>query len=171
MAAVYDAIAEMQIIYCTVPASFEETGQRIRMCDTIFSIKMANCLDLSLLYAACLESIGIHSLIIIIKGHAFTEAWLINESFADGVNDDSSLITKRTSAGINEIALVETTCMNAGQKVSFDQAIESANFKMVNENDFILFIDVQRTRFSGIRPLPLRLKTQDGWELYKSNNR
>ncbi|RNI24028.1 DNA helicase, partial [Rufibacter latericius] len=49
MAALYEAVAELQLVYCSVPASFEETGQRVRMCDTIFAHKLANCLDISLL--------------------------------------------------------------------------------------------------------------------------
>lgn len=165
MAAIYEAIAETKIIYCTVPASFEETGQRVRMCDTIFSTQMGNCLDLSLLYAACLEAVGLHPLIVVIKGHAFAGGWLNEESFSDAVNDDPSLITKRTAQGIDEILLVETTCMNAGNNNPFDDAVASANFKMIKEEEFILFIDVKRSRFSGIRPLPLRLKTEDGWQI------
>ncbi|MEP6467376.1 MAG: DUF4011 domain-containing protein, partial [Parafilimonas sp.] len=165
MAAIYEAIAEMKIVYCTVPASFEETGQRIRMCDTIFSTHMGNCLDLSLLYAACLEAVGLHPLIIIIKGHAFAGGWLVEESFADAMNDDASLITKRTAQGINDILLIEATCMNAGNNNQFDDSVSSANFKMINEEEFLLFIDVKRSRFSGIRPLPLRLKTEDGWQI------
>lgn len=165
MAAIYQAITELNIIYASVPASFEETGQRIRMCDTLFSTQLGNCLDLSLLYASCLEAVGIHSLIIIVKGHAFAGAWLTNESFSDPVNDDVSLLTKRTAPGINEIMLIECTCMNAGKLFSFDQAVESANYKLIKEEDFILFIDVKRARFAGIRPLPLRIAREHGWEL------
>ncbi len=165
MAAIYEAIAEMNIVYCTVPASFEERGQRIRMCDTILSTGMANCLDLSLLYAACLEAAGIHPLLILIKEHAFVGAWLAEESFADAVNDDVSLLTKRTAEGIHEILLVEATCMNAGSNTPFDEAVRNANSKLLKEEDFHLFIDVKRARFSGIRPLPLRVKTADGWQM------
>ncbi len=173
MAAIYEAIAEMKIVYCTVPASFEETGQRIRMCDTIFSTQMGNCLDLSLLYAACAEAVGIHPLIIVIKGHAFAGVWLIEETFADAVNDDASLLTKRIVQGIDEILLVEATCMNAGTNTSFDEAVSSANSKIKNEEEFLLFIDVKRSRFSGIRPLPLRLRTEEGWQIVeeKTNER
>ncbi|MES2654057.1 MAG: DUF3320 domain-containing protein [Bacteroidota bacterium] len=165
MAAIYEVIAEMQPIYCSVPASFEETGQRIRLTDTIFANKLANCLDISLLYAACLEAVGINPLVIIIKGHAFVGAWLIDESFADTVNDDPSLISKRTADGINEIVVVESTCMNAGQNTPFDVAVLSANQKMTDTDSFLLFIDVKRARFSGIRPLPLRIATSKGWQI------
>ena len=165
MAAIYEAIAELNLVYCSVPASFEEAGQRIRMSDTIFSQKMANCLDISLLYASCLEAIGIHSLIVVIKGHAFVGGWLINETFPDSVNDDVSLLTKRTVDGINEIVLVEATFMNAGNAAGFDKAVVDANYKLMKEDDFILFIDIKRARFSGIRPLPLRIQTLNGIEI------
>ena len=173
MAAIYEAIAEMNLVYCTVPASFEESGQRVRMCDTIFSQRMANCLDISLLYASCLEAVGIHPIIIVIKGHAFVGGWLINETFPDTVNDDVSLLTKRTADGINEIVLVEGTCMNAGNSSGFDEATQEANSKLKNTDDFILFIDIRRARFSGIRPLPLRIQTINGVEFVEpvSQNR
>ncbi|WP_078349696.1 DUF3320 domain-containing protein [Mucilaginibacter pedocola] len=165
MAAIYEAIAAYQFIYCTVPASFEENGQRIRLADTIFTNKLANCLDLSLLYAACLEAVGIHPIVAVIKGHAFAGGWLIDESFADAVNDDPSLLTKRAADGINELVMAEATCMNAGNHASFDDAVRSAEQKLMKTEDFLLFIDVKRARFSGIRPLPLRVPTSTGWEI------
>lgn len=165
MAAIFETIAEMQIVYCSVPASFEDQGQRIRLADAIFENKLANCLDLSLLYAACLEAVGIHPILVILKGHAFVGAWLIDESFADVVNDDPSLLTKRIADGISEICLVEATCMNAGQQHTFDHAVSSAEQKMINSDDFTLFIDIKRARFGSIRPLPLRTFTNLGWQI------
>lgn len=165
MAAIYEAIAELDIVYCSPPASFEREGQRIRLCDTIFSQKLATCIDMALLYASCLEAVGLNPLIIVIKGHAFVGSWLIDETFADSVNDDVSLIKKRTASGINEIALVESTLMNAGQNRSFDDAVNNANYKLVNEDTFILFVDIKRARFGQIKPLPQRIKTDGGWEI------
>lgn len=165
MAAIYEAIAQLQLVYCSVPASFEETGQRVRLADTIFSQKLANCLDISLLYSACLEAVGIRPLLIITKGHAFTGAWLIDDSFADAINDDPSLITKRMAAGINDIVVLEATCMNAGQHGSFDDAVRTGEQKMRQTDEFILFIDVKRARFGAVRPLPLRVATAHGWEI------
>jgi hypothetical protein len=164
MAAIFESIRDLKIVYCTPPASFEESGQRVRMIDTIMDQKLSTCLDLSLLYASCLEAIGINSILIFIKGHAFVGAWLIDDTFPDAVNDDYTLITKRTAEGINEILLVESTCMNLGNNVSFDEAVKSANYHLVKSDDFLLFIDVKRSRFSGIRPFPQRIKTQSGWE-------
>jgi len=165
LAAIFESIRDLKIVYCTPPASFEESGQRIRMIDTIMDQRLATCLDLSLLYASCLEAIGINSILIFIKGHALVGAWLIDDTFPDTVNDDYTLLTKRTADGINEILLVESTCMNLGNNGSFDEAVKSANYHLVKSDDFLLFIDVKRSRFSGIRPFPQRIKTQSGWEL------
>lgn len=157
MAAVYEAIAEQQIAYCSAPAGFEETGQRVRLYDNILSHKLANCLDMSLLYAGCLEAIGIHPLVVIVKEHAFAGGWLIPDSFPDSVNDDISLLTKRAASGINEVLSVETTCMNAMTPQPFDTAVTIANDHLKNTDDFLLFIDVIRARNAQIRPLPLRI--------------
>ncbi|MGV3765032.1 MAG: DUF3320 domain-containing protein [Chitinophagaceae bacterium] len=165
MAAIFEAIAEKSLVYCSVPASFEAQGQRVRLADAVFSQQLANCFDLSLLFAACLEAVGIHSLIIIVKGHAFAGGWLVDESFPDSVNDDVSLLTKRLAEGISEIAVVEATCMNAGHTASFDEACRLAEQKLVEENEFLLFLDVKRARFSNIRPLPQRIATPNGWEI------
>ena len=165
MGAIFEAIASLGIVYSSPPASFEDEGQRIRMCDTIFSQKIATCVDIAILYASCIEAIGINPLLIIINGHAFVGAWLIDDTFADSVNDDVSLLKKRIAQGINEILLVEATCMNAGHIQSFDEAINLANYKLVKEEDFLLFIDIKRSRLSGIKPLPQRIKTTDGWEI------
>ena len=165
MGAIFEAISSLGIIYCSPPASFENEGQRIRMCETIFSQKLATCIDMAILYASCIEAVGLNPLLIVINGHAFVGAWLIDDSFANSVNDDISLLKKRIAKGINEISLVEATCMNAGQKQSFDEAINLANYKLVKEEDFILFIDIKRARLSGIKPLPQRIKTSDGWKI------
>lgn len=157
MAAVYEAIAEQQIAYCTSPAGFEETGQRVRLYDDVLSHKLANCLEMSLLYAGCLEAVGIHPLIVVVKEHAFAGAWLIPDSFPDSVNDDVSLLTKRAAEGINEILLVEATYMNQGTPQPFDAAVAHANDKLKETDNFMLFVDIVRARNAQIRPLPLRV--------------
>ena len=164
MAAVFESVRELGIVYCTSPASFEDSGQRIRMIDMLLNHKLGTCLDLSLIYTSCLEAIGINSIVVFIKGHAFAGGWLIDDSFPDSINDDPTLLSKRIADGINEILLVEATCMNFGNSNVFDDAVRSANYHLAKVEDFILFVDVKRSRFAGIRPLPQRIKTDLGWE-------
>ncbi|MDR0333366.1 MAG: DUF4011 domain-containing protein [Dysgonamonadaceae bacterium] len=165
MAAVYNAIVEQNITYSSSPASFEDFGQRIRLADNVLSQKIGTCLDMALLYASCLEPIGIHPLIVVTQGHAFAGAWLIPDTFSDNITDDPSFLTKRTADGINEVILLETTCMNRGNSATFDQAIKQANDHLKKTNDFLFALDVKRTRFSRIRPLPQRIQSGTDWKL------
>lgn len=164
MAAIYEAIVQRQIIYVTVPPSFEEQGQRIRMPQQVVEQAMGNCLDMSVLYAACLEAAGLHPLLITIKGHAFAGCWLVQDTFADAVCYDESLLTKRAAEGIHEIALVEATCMNAGKGTPFETAEKKASQHLMKAEDFHLFVDVKRARYAGVRPLPMRVSTAEGWQ-------
>ena len=166
-AAVYAAIQELNVVYCVAPASFEAIGQRVRLCDAVVSQKLGNCLDLTLLYAACLEAIGLHPLLVLVPGHIFTGVWLENQMFPESVQDDASLLTKRLASGVGEIAVIETTCVAAGKSVDFDEACRSAEHTLQNGIDF--FIDVCRARLSGVRPLPLRVMSADGWQIVREN--
>lgn len=161
MAAVYEAISEHQVTYCVAPASFEEAGQRVRTVDEILTTGMGNCLDMTMLYVSCLEAIGLHPLVIMTDDHAFAGCWLIQDSFADCVNDDPSLLTKRMAEGINEILVVECTAMNKGSMAAFDSACDAARETLLKDK-FSLFVDVCRARVSQIRPLPLRTVDENG---------
>ncbi|MDR1919287.1 MAG: DUF3320 domain-containing protein [Tannerellaceae bacterium] len=165
MAAVYTAMAEQEIVYSKSPASFENKGQRIRLADTVLSQKLGTCLDMALLYASCLEAIGLHPLIMLVQGHAFSGAWLVPETFPDSITDDISFLSKRTAEGINEISLVECTCMNKANEADFDTAVGLADKRLLSAADFLLALDVKRSRFAGIRPLPLRILNGDQWEI------
>ena len=101
------------------------------------------------------------------KEHAYAGCWLEEECFPECVQDDCSVLTKRTAEGINEIALVESTCMAAGETVSFDGAEALAEQHLVCSGEFQFLVDVKRTRGSGIRPLPLRKTTVDGFIPYE----
>ena len=106
IAAVYEAIADEVIIYANPPASFAEQGQRIRLPEDILSGRLATCLDAALLYAGCLEAIGLRPIIVIHDGHAYAGAWLVEKSSPYPVNDDPALLRKSGADGINELILV-----------------------------------------------------------------
>ena len=163
-AAIYGALQEQNIVYCVPPASFEPAGQRVRLCDTIMQQKMGTCLDLSLLYASCLEAVGLHPILILKKGHIFCGVWLEELTFPECVQDDVSLITKRLADGVNEIAVVESTAFTAGKEMSFDEANEAAQ-RQLTEVEYIL--DVKRARLSGVSPLPIRVHTEQGYTVLR----
>ncbi|MCU0375772.1 MAG: DUF4011 domain-containing protein, partial [Chitinophagaceae bacterium] len=164
MAAIYDVLYALQVIYVTVPPSFEEQGQRVRLANKVLEQQMGNCLDMSLLYAACLEAAGLHPILVIVKGHAFAGCWLVNDTFTDAAVDDPSMLTKRVATGIHELTLVETTAMNAGKNIQFEEAEKLALENLANPDNFLLAIDVKRARFGGVRPLPVRILHHNEWQ-------
>lgn len=166
-AAVYGALQEQNIIYSVPPASFQRFGQRVRLCDAVLQQKMGTCLDLTLLYAACLEAIGLHPLLILQEGHIFVGVWLEEMTFPEAVQDDASLLTKRLADGINELVVVECTALVAGKNMSFDDARRAAEQKLVGDAPIQCVIDVARTRYSGISPLPLRIQSETGWQIQR----
>lgn len=163
MAALFAAIKKQAISYCGVPASFEVEGQKIRTPDRILTTRLGNCLDLSTLFAACLEQVNLHPLIIFTQGHAFVGAWLMDESFADSAVDDPLAVRKRVQLG--EICLVESTLAVDGSQASFEEAEKTAISHLDDPNQFLFTLDVFRARIGRVRPLPLRRPTTDGVEV------
>jgi len=163
-AAIFTAIKEQAIAYVVPPASFERVGQRVRLCDMVLKQKLGTCLDLTLLYASCLEAVGLHPILITSAGHIFTGLWLEEKMFPECVQDDFSLITKRLAPGVNEIAVVETTAVTTGKDLSFDNAREMGERNMTTQQvEYI--IDIHRARLSHIAPLPIRIHTDSGWKI------
>ncbi len=163
MTAVYAAIQEENIAYITAPPSFT-AGQRIRLPDTVLSGKQGNCIEMSLLYASALEAAGLNPLLIIVEGHAFCGCWLEEQCFPETIQDDPSVIVKRIAEGVDELCLVECTCMNAGEAVSFDAAVKKASAQMRDTARFRLALDVARARAGGVCPIPLRVVVDGQYE-------
>lgn len=156
MAAIYGALQEYNIAYHMPPASYEQ-GQRVRLPHTVLNEKAGTCLDLAVLYASCLEAAGLNAIINVIKGHAFAGAWLEEDTFPECMEDDVSALTKRLAKGIEEICLLECTDYVAGKNTNFDKACKHGEHHLERPQDFLMALDIHRTRGSGIRPIPVRV--------------
>lgn len=168
VAAIYEALRSEALIYSTIPASFETMGQRIRLVDNVLTSKLGTCIDLTLLYASCLEANGIHPLLVLLKGHIFVGAWLTEDIYHQTVGDDASFLLKGSANGISDIVLVETTALASSQNISFEEAVTIAQRELKEESKFELFIDVYRCRLDKIRPLPQRINHNGEWQLENS---
>lgn len=162
-AAVYAAIQEKNIAYAVPPSSFEEVGQRVRLCETVMEQHLGTCMDMTLLYVSCLEAMGLNPIMVLMYGHIFSGVWLADESFADPIVEDPSQLEKRMANGIHEMIVVECTAMCSGEKYDFDMAMKAAVSFVGNYQHFVFAVDVLRARKSGVRPLPVRVKTDHGY--------
>ena len=178
VAAIYEALRAEGIVYCNPPANFESKGQRVRMPDKVLSEKLGTCFDLTLLYASCIEACGMNPIVVMLEGHAFVGAWLIEDVYHHRFGDDPRFLLKSGADGVSEIVLVESTCITSQGAVSFDAAVTEAENKLrdSDNNKFHMFVDVARCRLENIRPLPQytlidgKLDVEnDGFEHEKSN--
>lgn len=163
VAAIYHALRDEGIIYSAPPASFEQTGQRIRLADKVLEDKTGTCIDTSLLIASCLEEAGIYPLIIMLYGHAMVGAWLTPNVFPQMVCDDASYLLKEMADGNNNIVLLESTAITSTENISFEEAVLKATVKVRDENSFRYFVDIHRCRLGNIRPLPQRVERDGKW--------
>ena len=164
VAAVYKAVQSRGIVYSAPPASFQSEGQRVRLPEKVVADKLATCMDTTLLMASCMEAMGVHPLLVMMKGHIMVGAWLVDRISANALSDDSALLLKGSADGINEIVLVETTFVT--QNATFEQAANQAESTLrKGEDDFLFFIDVARSRMDGIRPLPQRIQADGHWQV------
>ncbi|MDP3337382.1 MAG: DUF4011 domain-containing protein, partial [Rhodoferax sp.] len=150
---IWAAVLQRKLNYALPPASFEHTGQKVRSPSQVLDGGLATCLDLALLFAACLEQAHLNPLLVFTRGHAFVGVWLRDEEFSTAVVDDITAVRKRLK--LQEMLVFETTLAAQGQAVSFSQAIDNANRQLAEEEEdkFELVIDVKRARMSRIKPL------------------
>ncbi|WP_291090208.1 DUF3320 domain-containing protein [Empedobacter sp. UBA7494] len=156
VSAIYKTIQNQKIVYSAMPASFEKSGQRIRLIDKVLNRKFGNCIDLSLLFASILEAVDLNPIIVITSGHAFVGVWLEDKRFDGMINFDVTALTKRMAKGIKQLALIETTNLCKGNDIPFSQAMDNAEKQLLADDNFILSIDVKNTRSYGIQPLSLK---------------
>ena len=165
VAAIYESLRSEGIVYSVPPASFEQTGLRIRMADKVLTEKVGTCLDTSLLVASCLESIGICPIIVMMKEYTLVGAWLTANVFPQMICDDASYLLKETADGNHNLVLLDSTAITSSEGINFEDAVGSAMQKMKDESQFLYFVDIHRCRLGNIRPLPQRIEKDGKWTL------
>ena len=124
--AIYQALCEEGFSYVLDMPSYETRGQRIRLANEVMANKLGNCMDLTLLFASCLEFIGLNTLLVMELGHIYLGVWLIPDSHFRSVDDDKSFLLKKTAEGVEDILLIESTSFAKAEAVPFESAIETA---------------------------------------------
>lgn len=155
---VYNAIKEAGIIYSNPPASFFGP-QRVRLGETVMQQKFATCMDITVLFASCLESFGLHPVLITAPAHIFAGVWLTSKCrCSEPVLSDTAQLRKLIKEG--KLVALECTAMTLGKNLSYKEARKEAEeiLKALDENKIPDndCIDVQLVRNIGIRPIPMR---------------
>ena len=153
VAAIYKAVSELGIRYIVAPASFENTGQKVRTPADIMSQRFANCLDLSLLFCACCEQVGLHPLVLMHESHAYAGCWLEERTLSEASSDDLQHIRKLVADEL--VAVFECTIVTNEAPGTLKDAELLAQPHLQGGKPFRLALDVRRARLARIHPLPI----------------
>jgi hypothetical protein len=83
---------DLPMNYINPPPSYTSQSQRLRSPSEVFRGRAATCIDLALLFASCLEFVGIYPVVFLVTGHALPGYWRSDKAwwrmkqfrFADG---------------------------------------------------------------------------------------
>lgn len=153
VAALWSAVASGSLTYANPPKSFEMVGQKTRRPATVMADGLATCLDSTLLFAAAIEAVGLNPVVVIIEGHCFAGAWLVEKTLGQVIERDCSEIRKAIAA--KELITFETTLVTGRPPARFVDAVKTAAAltSVAKEDAYQATIDIGRARMSQIRPL------------------
>lgn len=160
--AIYLALHDWGIAYQNPPAGGLYT-QRIRMPEEVLKDKKGTCLDLAILYCACLEEVGFNPILVIIDGHAFAGFFLEDKiGFPNSIEYQCGKVYNAATSGMNEIVLVECTVFTASHDVSFQDAVKQGvnNIKLYEGREFAA-IDIKVAHKGIFSPIPSQGTDED----------
>lgn len=155
--AIYSAISNLNLTYAEPPASFERDGQRIRLPAQIMEGRLGTCLDTAMLFASAFEQAGLNAVIALPERHALVGVWLQPEELSSIVSYEAETLRKRIQ--LNDLILIETTCVTQGGPTSFSKALLKAAAVIAPEKDstFNAALDIKRARMHRINPLGMKV--------------
>ncbi len=155
VAAVYTALQELDITYVMPPASYESSGQKIRLPDEILEHRMGTCLDLTVLIAACLEHAGLHPVLVLVEGHAFPGCWALEDWLPVPATDDHHSVRKLVEA--EEIFVFDSSTLTQRPRSEFTAAVTEARRRLADSRQFEGVVDVRSARIAQVLPLPFHV--------------
>lgn len=167
---IFDALKFFNYSYSDPPAALLNVGQRIRTPSQVQSQSAATCLDSTVLMAACLEEVGIYSVLVLIPQHAFC-AYITDERAYGYIKDKLSVggvirgsENRQDISGLflsGLIQPVETTTTTDGLADTFENSCQKQNnFNIsLNIQDIESLVVSSLAWQSGITP-PVLLGSQ-----------
>ena len=151
---IYRALQDMNIHYLSAPASFEKSGQKIRIPHQVLheGSRQGTCLDLAVLYATCLEAASLNAIIVLVPGHAFSGVWLTRKTFAKPIVYPSEILSTDWQRAMSDITPVECTTYTDGKNIGFEAAVSNATRNM--GQSYVEYIsDIEKARDCGEYPV------------------
>lgn len=184
--AIWSALTiDKPLSYINPPPTFTESSQRLRTPSDVMDGRRGTCIDLALLFAACLEYVGIYPVIFLLTDHAFPGYWRSDEGqqrFIEPAPPETSASVSATSSPMRDTAALAPTrpwmftdyaevvqltrggdvvpieTVDLTQHVGFWEAVDDGMDNLRSRREFSSMIDVQYARTNRTKPVtPLPL--------------
>ena len=131
----------------------------------ILSERKASELEMALFVCSCLESFGLHSLLVLGESKITCGVWLFDSCFLDTVSDDMQRLSGYVSDGINSVSCFDVEDLFSDRNAAYSTS--EAHFKQKLDSGIYYdrYVDIRRCRISHVLPLPLRARSIKGFEV------
>ncbi len=130
----------------------------------ILAERMASPLELSIFAASCLESIGLHPVLVFGKKEITCGVWLYDNCFINTASDDVERLAAYVSDGINNLSCFDIEDVYSDKNAAYSTS-ESHFRAKVAAGEYEQYVDVRRCRMAQLNPLPLRARSLKGYEV------
>ena len=142
----------MQKIPCDITAPVE-AGAGVKL----LAERKATSLEMALFAAACLESLGLHPVLLTGNKEVTCGVWLYDGCFLDTVSDDMGRVDAYIADGINNLSCFDIEDIFSDKNAAYSTS--ETHFKQKLQGGYYeRCIDIRRCRISRILPLPLKAK-------------
>ncbi|MFG6463358.1 hypothetical protein ACG04Q_17425 [Roseateles sp. DXS20W] len=175
---------DWQLGYVNPPPSYsgELDSQRLRVPSTVLAERAGTCIDLALLFAACLELVDIYPVVFLLDGHALPGWWRHRSfqqeyqqmgaaSYGDAVQGDAGGSAAANAQAVSwhagkaswaevrrwirERKLVPIETVRLTEHCGFIEAIEAGVQALSERADYDSMLDIVTARQAQVTPLPL----------------
>jgi hypothetical protein len=165
---------DFSLNYINPPPSFVLNSQRLRTPSDVILGGRGTCIDLALLFAACLEYVEIYPVIFLFDDHAFPGYWRCESayrSFLQMKKFPKSVVSSKTVSMDDDAQVdmayeevrqcvydglltpLETTWLTLNR--GFAEAVEAGMENLKFGSNFEALLNVKRLRDEGVIPLPV----------------
>ncbi|MBW8844972.1 MAG: hypothetical protein JF607_08385 [Burkholderiales bacterium] len=174
---------DWRLSYLNPPPSYSRQldSQRLRMPSAVEAERAGTCIDLALLFAACLELVDIYPVVFLLEGHALPGWWRhpsfreeymqMTGNYSGAVQADASGSSAANAQAVpwhagraswNEVRglildrkLVPIETVRLTEHCGFVEAIEAGVEALSDRSDYDSMLDIITARQRQITPLPL----------------
>ncbi len=131
----------------------------------LLSQKTATAPEMALFACSCLESFGLHPVLVVGEKQITCGVWLYDGCFLDTVSDDMERLSAYISDGINNVSCFDIEDVFSDKNSSYTTSEARFKEKLASGEYYDRYVDIRRCRISRLLPLPLRARNLKGYEV------